>query len=54
MKIYQVCRGANPVRMAKVGKYGRPTVIIRRVRVDGWNKRHICRLRDNQIWVVGY
>ena len=29
------------------------TIIIRRIRVDGRDKRYICWLRYDQTWIVG-
>jgi len=41
------------VSMVRVGNRCRRTVIVRRIRVDRWNKRHIWWLGYNQIRIAG-
>ena len=37
----------------RIGNWRRQTIIVRRIRVDRWDQRHICRLRCDQAVIVG-
>ena len=38
--------------MVRIRARRRHTIIVRRIRVDRWNKRHVCRLRCDQFVIV--
>jgi len=41
------------VSTVRIGNWRRQTIIVRRIRVDRWDQRHICRLRCDQAVIVG-